>query len=110
MVVGRRVLAKYEMRARVLKALAHPTRLLIVDRLAQGSCSVGELAEHTGAKFPVVSRHLALLREVGIVESRREGMRILYTLKTPCVLNFFNCVEAVLRAMARAACRGTVRG
>ncbi len=102
MVVGKRVLARYQMRARVLKALAHPTRLLIVDRLAQGACSVGELAEHTGAKFPVVSRHLALLKEVGIVESRREGMHIFYFLKTPCVLNFFNCVEAVLRATARA--------
>ena len=101
MVVGRRVLAKYEMRARVLKALAHPTRLLIVDRLAEGACSVGELAEHTGAKFPVVSRHLALLREVGIVGCHREGMHIFYSLKTPCVLNFFNCIEAVLRATAR---------
>jgi len=102
MVVGRKVLTRYEMRARVLKALAHPTRLLIVDKLAQGACSVGELAEHTGAKFPVVSRHLALLKEVGIVGCRREGMHIFYFLKTPCVLNYFNCVEAVLKATASA--------
>jgi len=102
MVVGRKVLARYEMRARVLKALAHPTRLLIVDRLAEGACSVGELAEHTGAKFPVVSRHLALLKGAGIVGCRREGMHIFYFLKTPCVLNFFNCIEAVLKATAPA--------
>ena len=81
----------------MLKALAHESRLLIVDRLNQGECSVGELTTLVGSDQSTVSKHLAVLRAHGIVEDRREGNVVYYTLLTPCVCNFFSCATQVLK-------------
>jgi ArsR family transcriptional regulator len=89
--------AVFKQQARVLKALAHESRLLIVDRLNQGECSVGELTTLVGSDQSTVSKHLAVLRAHGIVEDRREGNVVYYTLLTPCVCNFFSCATQVLK-------------
>jgi ArsR family transcriptional regulator len=47
-----------------------------------------------------VSRHLAILREAGIVLDERRGNQVFYSLRVPCILNFFGCVESVLQAGA----------
>jgi len=86
----------YKRQAQVLKALAHETRLMIVDRLGQGECIVGELVELVGLDQSTVSKHLSLLRLHGIVEDRREGNFVHYRLAVPCVLNFFSCASDVL--------------
>ncbi len=87
-------------RARVIKALAHPTRLFLVDHLSRGSATVGELRELVDADMSTVSRHLALLKGQGIVQDRRQGNQIFYSLRFPCVLDFFQCVETVLHGSA----------
>ncbi len=87
--------------ARMLKALAHESRLLIVDRLSRGESSVGELRELVGGDLSTVSKHLALLRAHGIVEDRREGTSVYYRLVTPCVCNFFTCATQVLKERSR---------
>ena len=87
----------YKAQARVLKALAHESRLLIVDRLAQSDCSAGELTELVGSDQSTVSKHLAVLRAHGIVEDRREGNVVVYRLVTRCVTTFFSCAMQVLR-------------
>jgi len=87
----------FQRQARVLKALANESRLKIVDRLSRGECSVGELTELVGSDPSTVSKHLALLRAHGIVQDRREGTTVYYTLLTPCVMNFFACASQVLR-------------
>ena len=87
----------YKAQARILKALAHESRLLIVDRLAQGDCSAGELTELVGSDQSTVSKHLAVLRAHGIVEDRREGSVVIYRLVTRCVTSFFACTTQVLR-------------
>ena len=81
--------------ARVLKALAHPTRLLLVEELARKTKCVCELTDAAGLDISTVSKHLALLRNAGIVEDEKRGLKVFYSLKTPCVLNFFKCVESV---------------
>jgi len=86
----------YRRQARVLKALANESRLMIVDRLGQGECTVGELVELIGSDQSTVSKHLAVLRGHGIVEDRREGSYVHYRLITPCVLDFFSCATRVL--------------
>lgn len=86
----------YKQQARVLKALASESRLMIVDRLGQGECTVGELVEIVGSDQSTVSKHLAVLRSHGIVEDRRQGSYVHYKLVTPCVLNFFSCASEVL--------------
>jgi ArsR family transcriptional regulator len=88
-------MARYKAQARVLKALAHPSRLLMVEELSRSERCVCELAELVGAEMPTVSRHLSLLREAGIVEDDKRGIQIFYRLKVPCVMKFFQCVAAV---------------
>ncbi len=87
--------------AKVLKALAHESRLNIVDRLSRGECTVGELVELIGSDASTVSKHLAMLRAHGIVEDRREGTFVYYRLLTPCVCNFLSCATQVLKERAR---------
>jgi DNA-binding transcriptional ArsR family regulator len=90
----------FRRQARVLKALANESRLKIVDRLARGECSVGELTQMIGSDQSTVSKHLAILRSHGIVNDRREGNVVYYSLLTPCVTNFFACATQVLKERA----------
>ena len=87
--------------AKMLKALAHESRLMIVDRLSRGECSAGELRDLVGGDQSTVSKHLALLRAHGVVEDRREGTTVYYRLLTPCVCNFFTCATQVLKERKR---------
>lgn len=88
---------KYKHQARLMKALANETRLMIVDRLSQGECQVGELVRLIGADQSTVSKHLAILRGAGVVDDERRGNTVFYTLITPCVVNFFSCASRVLK-------------
>ena len=90
----------FKAQARVLKALANESRLKIVDRLSKGECSVGELTELIGSDQSTVSKHLAVLRSNDIVNDRREGNVVYYTLLTPCVMNFFTCATQVIKERA----------
>ena len=87
----------FKRQAAVLKALANESRLMMVDRLAERECTVGELTELVGSDQSTISKHLAVLRAHGIVEDRREGNNVYYRLLTPCVLNFFSCASQVLK-------------
>ncbi len=93
--------SRYDAKAAIIKALAHPTRLFIVDELAKGERCVCELRDMVGDDVSTISRHLALLRSVGILYSRRNGTQIIYGLELPCVLGFFKCVGQVMQAKAR---------
>jgi len=97
--VTRRTLFKQQ--ARVLKALASESRLMILDRLSRGECSVGALAGLVGSDISTVSKHLSLLRAHGIVEDRRDGNVVYYRLLTPCVCNFFACASQVLKESSK---------
>jgi ArsR family transcriptional regulator len=96
-------LAKYEARAKIIKALAHPARLMIVDELAEsGERCVCELTELVGSDMSTVSRHLAQLKEAGIVELEKRGKMIFYRLRVTCLLKFFDCIESVMRCNAES--------
>jgi ArsR family transcriptional regulator len=90
--------ARYEARARIVKALAHPTRLFIVDELAKGERCVCELTDMIGADTSTVSKHLSVLKSAGIVQDEKRGLMVYYTLRVPCIVNLFACVEGVLLA------------
>jgi DNA-binding transcriptional ArsR family regulator len=91
----------FKRQARVLKALANESRLMIIDRLNRGECSVGELTELIGSDVSTVSKHLSLLRANGIVDDRRQGTTIFYRLLTPCACNFFACATQVLKEKSK---------
>ena len=92
----------FEARAGILKSLAHPSRLFIVDRLSKREHCVQELTDLLGADMSTVSKHLSILKHSGIVADSRRGQRVFYSLRCPCVLNFFSCVESVMVSNARA--------
>ena len=101
-------IARYEMRAQVLKAMAHPARLVMVEALAEGEKCVCELQKLVGLAMPTVSRHLSQMKNAGIVTCRRNGNQIYYRLLVPCVMNVFTCIDEVLGAeqdRLAAACR-----
>lgn len=93
--------ARFEARAKVMKAMAHPSRLYIIEQLSLGEHCVCELREMIGADLSTVSKHLSVLKEAGIVDTEKRGVQVFYRLKVPCILNFMNCIEAVLTRCAR---------
>jgi ArsR family transcriptional regulator len=87
----------YEMKAEIIQAAGHPIRLAIIDFLKDGEQCVCDIAVHVGAQRSNVSRHLAVMLKAGIVDCRKDGLKVIYSLKTPCILNFLSCVTEVLR-------------
>lgn len=93
--------AQFEARAKVIKALAHPTRLFIVDELSRGERCVCDLRDLIGSDISTVSKHLSLLKAAGIVHDEKRGLQVFYSLRVPCVLRFFDCISAVLKSVAK---------
>lgn len=90
-------------RAHVFKAMGHPTRLILIDALADGERCVCELNELVAADLSTVSRHLAVLRGAGIVACQKRGNQVYYRLRVPCVRDFYGCVEHALGLAAEPA-------
>ena len=95
----------YKQKATIIKAMAHPSRLIIIDALAEGEKCVCELQRLVGSDLSTVSKHLSVMKSAGIVTDRKEGLQVFYRLRVPCVLRFFECVDAVLRANSEEAVR-----
>lgn len=89
-------------RAAVIKALAHPSRVLLAESLMQGARCVCELQEIVGADMSTVSKHLSLMREAGVIQSERRGLNIYYSLACPCLADFFRCVDLIAAGKAPA--------
>jgi ArsR family transcriptional regulator len=86
---------RYAAQASVIKAMAHPTRLLILNSLKKKETCVCELRDLVGDDISTVSKHLLVLRNAGLVSSRREGNWLYYRLSCPCVLDFTRCIAEV---------------
>ncbi|MBU0935472.1 MAG: metalloregulator ArsR/SmtB family transcription factor [Spirochaetes bacterium] len=84
---------RLQRRAGLLKALAHPSRLLIMEMLEARSCHVGELREAIGADLTTVSKHLAVLKKVGLVSDEKRGTYSWYRLRCNCVSHMIDCIE-----------------
>jgi DNA-binding transcriptional ArsR family regulator len=90
-------LAIFEAQAQIMKALSHPTRLFIAHQLGLGEKCVCELTEMVGADTSTISKHLSLMKNAGIIGVEKRGTSMYYSLKMKCVLNFFTCVNEVLK-------------
>ncbi|MHC4843735.1 MAG: ArsR/SmtB family transcription factor [Planctomycetota bacterium] len=91
----------YEKQAEVLKSMAHPLRIAILDFLRNQEECVCDIAKRVGSERSNVSRHLSLMVKAGILESRKEGLKVFYQLKAPCVLDFLSCVNKCLKEQVR---------
>jgi DNA-binding transcriptional ArsR family regulator len=91
----------FEKQAEIAKAIAHPLRIAIVDFLKDGEQCVCDIAEHIGSERSNVSRHLAVMVTAGVLGYRKEGLKVVYKLKTPCILRFFSCITSVLKQQVK---------
>ena len=87
---------RHETRARILKAMAHPSRLFILEKLSERPHCVCELTELIGSDTSTVSKHLSVLKNAGIISDRKRGTMVFYSLETPCVLGYLSCVQQVV--------------
>jgi DNA-binding transcriptional ArsR family regulator len=87
----------FQKQAEIAKAIAHPLRIAIVDFLKEGEQCVCDIAEYVGSERSNVSRHLAVMVKAGVLEYRKEGLKVIYKLKTPCILDFFSCTAECLK-------------
>jgi DNA-binding transcriptional ArsR family regulator len=102
--------ARAEEAARLLATLAHPRRLLALCHLLEGECSVGALAERVGLSPTALSQHLARLRDLGLVATRREGQTIHYRLASPEVAAILGTLHGLYCAPEGAGRSGTPTG
>lgn len=91
----------YKQQARMMKALAHPVRLHILDILGQEEECVCHLTAVLGARQPYVSQQLAILREAGLVSDRREGLIVYYRLQDERVAEVMSRVRGMLVTVER---------
>lgn len=91
--------------AALLKALAHPARLLVLCQLVEGESSVGELQPLTGLSMSALSQHLAVLREMDLVATRRDAQTIYYTLADGPAVGVLDALYAAYCATAAKARR-----
>ena len=85
-----------EIRAKIIKAMSHPVRLMVIEFLKNGDQSFSEIFDLFQLDKSTVSKHLLVLKEAGIVSSRKNGADMIYKLEVPCVTDFFSCVTAVI--------------
>ena len=93
--------ARFRARAKIIRAMAHPTRLFIIDELSRGERCVRELTKMIGSDVSTVSKHLSVLRNADIVKDEKRGAQVFYSLRVPCILQFFSCVETVMKSAAK---------
>ena len=91
----------FEKQAEVAKAIAHPLRVAIVTFLKDGEQCVCDIATHVGAERSNVSRHLSVLVAAGVLRHSRDGLKVIYELRAPCILEFLSCVTQVLKQQAK---------
>jgi ArsR family transcriptional regulator len=87
-------------RATVFKAMGHPSRMLILEALAEGPKNVGELTELIGSDISTVSKHLSVLRGAGVVNDEARGRAVYYSLYCDCIPSFMRCVDDLIHYKA----------
>jgi len=97
---------KHERTARMFKALAHPTRVFVLEELSKKEKCVCELTALVGDDITTVSKHLSVMKDAGILGSRKEQNRVFYYLKTPCALKFLKCANEIGRKAPHSAVGG----
>jgi ArsR family transcriptional regulator len=97
--------ARVKAEAHIIKAMGHPSRLAMLHALAHGERCVCELQSLVGSDMSTVSKHLTVLKSAGLVDDRKQGLKVFYRLRVPCILDFMTCVEAVLNEGRKTGCR-----
>lgn len=86
----------YKLKTSLIKALANPTRLMIVDCLRNGEKSVGDIIQITKEEQSNISKNLGILKTNGFIKDRKEGLNVYYSLKICCINDFFCCLDNII--------------
>lgn len=99
-----------EIRCNIIKAMSHPVRLMAIEFLKNGDKPFSEILSLFNLDKSTVSKHLLVLKEAGILSSRKCGADMIYSLQVPCVTEFFGCITAVIentvRRQQNCLCKG----
>ena len=90
-------MAIFGAKAKIIKALAHQTRIFMVEELAKGEKCVCQFVDLVGSDFSTISKHLSILKEAGIVQDEKRGQKVFYSLKTPCITSFLGCITDIIK-------------
>jgi len=90
-----------ERQAEIMQAFSHPIRIAIAEVLRDGEVCVCHIAERIGAERSNVSRHLAIMLRTGVLQTRREGLQVFYSMRTPCMLK---AIDAAGKAAEQIVC------
>lgn len=86
----------YKLKTSVIKALANPTRLMIIDCLRQGEKTVSEITEAIQDEQSNVSKNLGILKGNGLIKDRKAGLNVYYSLQICCINDFFCCLDNII--------------
>ena len=95
------------LRSGVVKAMAHPTRLLVMETLMQGEQCVNDLTAIAGCDVTTLSKHLAVMKRAGLLVCEKRGLCVYYQIACPCFAEFFRCIDLIAKTRAsklRCAC------
>jgi len=91
-----RTKARFELRAEMFKALSHPMRIFMLEKIKEKPWCVCELAEEVGIEKSIASKHLSQLRSVGLIQDEKRGTLVEYSLVAPCILDLADCAERTI--------------
>ena len=94
--MDKKIQAKLEAQANIMKALAHPTRLYIVNELAKGELCVCEIMQALNISQSRASRNLGILKDAGFVNDRREGLWIYYSINNKKVTEYHQALNELI--------------
>src|SRR3989339_580679 len=86
----------YKLKTSIIKALANPIRLMIVDCLREGEKTVSEIIQATGEEQSNISKSLGILKSNGLIKDRKEGLNVYYSVKVCCLNEFFCCLDSMI--------------
>lgn len=89
-------LIRAKRRSHIFKALAHPMRVYLLEKIKEKTWCVCELAKEAGIPKSAASKHLSQLKEAGLVEDQKRGTRVEYRLTAPCIIELITCTEDVV--------------
>ncbi len=90
----------YEKQAVIAKAIAHPVRVAALEFVKDGEQCVCDIAEAVGTERSNLSKHLSVMVNAGVLASRKDGLKVRYRIKTPCVVRFLDCLKDCLKEQA----------
>ena len=87
--------ANASQRSLVVKAMAHPTRLLVMEALMQGEQCVNDLTAMAGCDVTTLSKHLSVMKKAGLLVCEKRGLNVYYQIACPCFADFFRCIDLI---------------